>query len=362
MDEEQRRLTDLDPTTLIRRGSAGAYIEVKLTGTRIPTGLEITPDGFRSEGGAAKTLLLAYGATRLLPRSQEESAKDVGLARVDNLFDPFVPLADATKWLLDLPSARFAPVARTLKRLLSLNEEDEIRRSHKRGTVEVAANGEPVPLGQLSDGYQTVVALAIDVMSVMLRRWKALEVAEGIVAVDELGAHLHPRWRMTIVENLRAAFPRVQFISSTHDPLCLRGLEDGEVVVLRRQDGDINAVTDLPSVKGLRVDQLLTSEHFGLNSTVDPTLDRLFERYYDLRAQRGRTQTEEKEYASLEQQLEQYRVLGTTRRERLMLEAADDFIAAERSITSDERRARLQQDTKRRIRELWESGSPGLRD
>jgi predicted ATP-binding protein involved in virulence len=358
MDEAQREALGLDPASLIRQGSESARVEVQLTGSRNPTSLEITRDGFRSGGDSAKTLLLAYGATRLLPRTSGKSVKDPGVARVDNLFDPFVALADATEWLLSLNSSQFSPVARALKRLLSLDEEIEIRRSLKRRTVGVTVHGLQIPFAQLSDGYQAVVALAIDVMSVMLRRWKALEVAEGVVALDELGAHLHPRWQMTIVDNLRAAFPRVQFIASTHDPLCLRGLEDGEVAVLRSQNGDIVPVTDLPSVKGLRVDQLLTSAHFGLNSTIDPTLDRLFERYYALRSERSRTQREEREYTSLQKELERCRLLGANRRERLMLEAADDFLAAERSVTSDQRRSRLQAETRKRIRDLWSASGP----
>ena len=65
--------------------------------------------------------------------------------------------------------------------------------------------------------------------------------------------------------------PRVQFIGTTHDPLCLRGLEDGEVIVLQRDEvGQIISIPNLPSIKGMRADQLLTSDFFGLSSTVDP--------------------------------------------------------------------------------------------
>ena len=66
----------------------------------------------------------------------------------------------------------------------------------------------------------------------------------------------------------RRCFPRVSFSVTTHDPLCLKGLHDGEIVVLRRDEVDrIVAVTGLPSVEDLRVDQILTSEMFGLRAT-----------------------------------------------------------------------------------------------
>jgi predicted ATP-binding protein involved in virulence len=226
--------------------------------------------------------------------------------------------------------------------------------------VQVERDGDRVRLEELSAGYQSVIALATDVIKVLLSLWDTVPAAEAIVVVDELGAHLHPRWRMRIVPSLREVFPRVQFLASTHDPLCLRGLADGEVAVMERDpEGEIVAVTDLPSVAGLRVDQLLTSEHFGLNSTIDPQLDALFAEYYLLKAKRTRTSAEERRHAELKAQLDDLQVLGSTRRERLVLEAADDFLARESTLTAAEDRLALKQKTKVRIADIWEQVSVG---
>ena len=51
---------------------------------------------------------------------------------------------------------------------------------------------------------------------------------------DEIETHLHPAWKLEIVTRLRRVFLRLHFLATTHDPLCLRGLQSGEVVVLRR--------------------------------------------------------------------------------------------------------------------------------
>jgi len=187
----------------------------------------------------------------------------------------------------------------------------------------------------------------------MLHRWKTMELAEGIVLIDELGAHLHPRWRMRIVKALRAAFPRLQFLVSTHDPLCLRGLFNGEVVVLRRFGQAIAAITDLPSVEGMRVDQLLTSDYFGLDSVIDPELDDLFKRYYELKAKRRLSAADRGELGGLETRLGQYRVLGSTRRERMALEAADEFLARETRVRDDGERLQLKEETRRKIAQIW---------
>src|SRR3546814_20575292 len=63
--------------------------------------------------------------------------------------------------------------------------------------------------------------------------------ARALVLVDEIEAHLHPRWKLRIMKGLREALPNVTFIVTTHDPLCLRGLGANEVMVLRRIQQDV---------------------------------------------------------------------------------------------------------------------------
>ena len=254
-----------------------------------------------------------------------------------------------------LSEASFQYIARALKDLLSLEDQDRlVRHEGPPPRVEVQTMGTAVPLEQLSDGYQSVLALATDVMAVMLDRWKSMDVAEGIVLLDEIGAHLHPRWKMRIVRSLRQVFPRVQFVVSTHNPLCLRGLSEGEVIVMRRgAEGRVVALTDLPPVEGLRVDQLLTSEHFGLDSTVDPEIDEMFEEYYRLLAARERSRAEEERLEDLKARLEKLDLLGTTRRERLALEAVDEYLAEEPKLIDPDSRRALKDQTRSKVAQIW---------
>ena len=215
----------------------------------------------------------------------------------------------------------------------------------------------PSELGALSDGYQSMVVMACDVLRSVLTMWSRPALAEGIVLVDEVGAHLHPRWRMRIVGALRDLLPRVQFVISTHDPLCLRGVEDGEVVVVRRNaEGEVVASTDLPPVAGMRIDQLLTSEHFGLGSTDDPEVADLWERYYRIKAVTRPSADQQDELARVTARLDELEQLGTTERDRLVLGSAADYIAQRRehgdaAPASDEVRARLAA--------LWSEHLPG---
>ena len=361
MGTAERDALGLDAKTYVRNGTRSGFVRVHLAGSPEPIELRFSRRSPTFVGGDdPKVILLAYGATRLLPRRGEQAPPVSSLTRVQNLFDPFSPIGNSTDWLLSLDDRTFEAIARALKGLLDLGPEDRLIRNRRAGRVDVEAFGLRVPLEHLSDGYQSVVALATDLMISLLQQWPTVDAAEGTVLIDELGAHLHPRWRMRIVPSLRQVFPRVQFLTSTHDPLCLRGLGDGEVVVVKRDpDGEVVAVTDLPSVAGLRVDQLLTSEHFGLNSTIDPELDSLFAEYYLLKAKPHRTAADTRRLGELQKQLDGLDVLGSTRRERIVLEAADDYLAKAGTLADPGERLALKESTKKRIAAIWEKASEG---
>ena len=361
MGAGERAALGLDASSYVRNGTRSGYVRVHLAGSQEPIELRFSRSSPEFMGGEEpKLILLAYGATRLLPAPGQQAPPASSLARVRNLFDPFSPIGNSTDWLLGLDEPTFEAIARALKGLLGLESGDRLVRNRRAGRVDVEAFGLRVPLEDLSDGYQSVVALATDLMLSLLTRWPSVDVAEGTVLIDELGAHLHPRWRMRIVPSLREVFPRVQFLSSTHDPLCLRGLGAGEVVVVKRaEDGEIVAVTDLPSVAGLRVDQLLTSEHFGMNSTIDPELDALFAEYYLLKAKPRTTAAERRRLHELAARLDGLDVLGTTRRERLVYEAADDYVAHADAMADPKAKLALKASTKKRIAEIWDQAQRG---
>jgi predicted ATP-binding protein involved in virulence len=56
----------------------------------------------------------------------------------------------------------------------------------------------------------------------------------GIMLIDEVEQHLHPRWQLRVMELLKHAFPKVQFIATTHSPLVISGCEKCRVHTLNR--------------------------------------------------------------------------------------------------------------------------------
>ncbi len=345
--------TGLRPAEVLRQGAREGFVRIELTGVRSEVGLDFRAKGDFRFYSDISVPLAGYGATRLLWSPGAKQPK-FSTANIENLFNPFVSLSRTQLWIPEVSHSDFQTVATALKSLLNAGEEVYISRS-KTGELFLHDDRTRIQLSRLSSGYQAVAALALDLIRVFLARWGSVEAAEGIVLVDEIETHLHPRWQMRVVDSLRSAFPRVQFVATSHSPLTLRGLRDGEVIVLRRGGSGASVQQDLPPIEGMTVDQLLTSETFGLQSTLDPDIEAAFERYYRLLAQENLSQEDGIEIAELREFLGVRRMMGETRRERLLLEAIDRFLAVEDVSRRSDSESESSDQLRIRLAELWAS-------
>ncbi len=329
---EYRARLGVRPDDLLRRGARSGSVRIWFTNLADPVVLEFAKGASDFTGTAVpKVLVLAFGATRLRA-ADEATSSPSDVSHVDNLFDARHELTNPNAWLLSLPDDTFDTVTASLHGLLALEPHVRIVRSRRNDQVYLQYGRQRDPFRDLSDGYQSMLVLTCEVMRTMMSLWPSPRLAEGIVLLDEIGTHLHPRWKMRITSALRAVLPRVQFLVSTHEPLCLRGLEDGEITVINRNDaGQVVTIIPEESVRGLRVDQLLTSEIFGLGSTQDPALDALYEEYYALRGVAAPSPEQRQRLGELEDELNRLRQLGVTQRERMMLVTADQIIADRRA-------------------------------
>ena len=286
-------------------------------------------------------LLLGYGATRLSPTASHPFTPEPGDAKVRNLFDPYVPLGAPSQWLASLSVEQFDFAAAAIKSLLDLRDGVLLPTGVGESPIALDLHGKRHPLERLSQGYKSVLALACDVMATLLRRWVTFDAAQGIVLIDELENHLHPVWKMRIVSSLRKAFPRVQFVITTHDPLCLRGLEKGEVALLRRRTDEGRetiALQSLPPVNEMRIDQILTSSYFGLRSTIDPEAEELFEEYYSLLDREDDLIGEERvRFDQLKEATRKFDLPALLPRDRIMYAAIDKYLAQRKSLVPEDR-------------------------
>ena len=326
----------LSSKSFVRQGQKEGRVVLRMSGFKEPVEMVVTTkraDDFKFHPRGSRSPVLAYGSSRLLANARHKApAPGPSPSKIENLFDPFLPLTNIGEWLARVADSRFDDASCTLQALLPDKRRNLtfVRTKGRKVTIS-DDEGMDLPFEALSDGFQSMLGLSADILEIMYSQGhEAARAAQAVVLIDELGNHLHPKWRMQIVKSLRTAFPQVQFIFSTHEPLCLKGLKDGEVAVLKRDaEGKVYALENLPSLQNLRVDQLLTSQHFGMDSLVDPEIDTELARYRELCGvyPSKRTEQQTKEWNELVTKLTNLGYLGQGWRERTALRALDEATA-----------------------------------
>lgn len=107
--------------------------------------------------------------------------------------------------------------------------------------VEHPAHGR-LPLSVLSDGVRNMIALVADLAHRCVRLnphfgEEAARKTPGILLIDEVDMHLHPRWQQLVVDLLRKTFPAMQMVVSTHSPHVLSTVDVESIRVLRVEEG-----------------------------------------------------------------------------------------------------------------------------
>lgn len=88
---------------------------------------------------------------------------------------------------------------------------------------------------QLSDGERSFLAIVGDLIRRLSLAHPDLKnplLGTGVVLIDELELHLHPKWQREVVDKLRKTFPNIQFITTTHSPFIIQSLQPGELINL----------------------------------------------------------------------------------------------------------------------------------
>ena len=75
--------------------------------------------------------------------------------------------------------------------------------------------------------------------------------SRGVVLIDEIDLHLHPKWQRQVVHNLTAAFPKCQFIATTHSPQVIGEVESDRIHII--DDGQVYSPTHSFGVDSSRV-------------------------------------------------------------------------------------------------------------
>lgn len=123
-----------------------------------------------------------------------------------------------------------------------------------------------LPVGMLSDGIRSMLTLVADIAFRMVKLNPnlgpyAATNTDGIVLIDEVDMHLHPAWQQTVLSSLREAFPRLQFVVTTHSPQVTSTVPTESIRVLTA-DGVMAAP---PGTEGAKSSRIL-ERVFGVES------------------------------------------------------------------------------------------------
>jgi predicted ATP-binding protein involved in virulence len=107
--------------------------------------------------------------------------------------------------------------------------------------VATAQDGRTLPFRMLSDGVKNMIGMVADIAyrCVTLNpqfEGEAARLTPGIVLIDEIDLHLHPKWQRRVVEDLKRTFPKIQFFATTHSEHIIQSLRDGELIDLNNPD------------------------------------------------------------------------------------------------------------------------------
>lgn len=230
--------------------------------------------------------LAAYGPGRLnLQGVKSENAEDRNNSVSYNLFNSdgflFNINSELVRWGLK-EDKRFGLVKKAICTLIPnladvrLNSEtDQIEYIEQ----EIGGDGkntikyQPLPFQKLASGFKSIIALAGDMIVRLSKNHpnvKDPSELSGIVIIDEIDLHLHPKLQKQLVGQFSKVFPKIQFIVSTHSPIPLLGAASNTVIlkVSRTEAEGVKIENIKIDLKNLTPNLVLTSGIFDMEDFV----------------------------------------------------------------------------------------------
>ena len=192
------------------------------------------------------------------------------------LFNNDMTLPDPSDWLTKQflsSNCRTELSKENLEKVLSSLLENKVQiKLNAEQQIVYYEKGYQLTLKELSEGYRSVIIFVCDLLiklSQSCAEGHDVFKEHGVVLIDEIDQHLHPRWQVTIVKKLRKLFPNIQFIMTTHSPVIVLGSSDDAIFFrVERQEG--NTTVSYPyyrsSMDRMMLNTLITSSLFNLDT------------------------------------------------------------------------------------------------
>ncbi len=266
-------------------------------------------------------LVIAYGATR----HQRYGSTVIRTSLPDaaeSIYDPSVELADPVEILegLDYSAAKRQPGARDLLKRIKVALAEVIPGIAKPGSIKLYGPAPPgsktrkrgvqvetvfgeVPFKSLSLGYQTMTAWMVDLSWRLYQHYPTSTNPlrePAIVLIDELDLHLHPKWQRELRQTIVETFPKTQFIATAHSPVLAQTYLGMNLAIVREENGCAVIENDPAVAKTWRLDEVITSALYEVDSAYSPEIAAGLKRRSDLRRRSHLDPSEQSELAKLD--------------------------------------------------------------
>ena len=137
-----------------------------------------------------------------------------------------------------------------------------------------------VPFNKLASGLKSMIAMIGDILVRLYDQQPDINDPSeftGIVLIDEIDVHLHPKLQKQIVQQLSRTFPKIQFIASTHSPIPFLGApKNSQIFRVERTSNEgviVKRLDELLELGDLLPNTILTSPIFGLDDIIPESHD-----------------------------------------------------------------------------------------
>ena len=174
-----------------------------------------------------------------------------------------------TAWILKMEMAAFQKeqpipeyevfkktVSSVMRKMSGLDYDPIVRWSRQFEDIVYVENNTELPISFLSAGYQSLLWITMNIayrMALLNPDCDYVKETEGIVLIDELDMHLHPKWQWNVLKTLEETFPRIQFIIATHSPILISSCKNANLISI---DND-HIVSSPGSAYGYSIDDVV---------------------------------------------------------------------------------------------------------
>lgn len=219
--------------------------------------------------------VICYFSTSRVVDTQKASTSSVGKNKLNDRRCGYMDCLNATldrkaltDWAFKMAMAEYKkgmPIAEYeafkkavgtfMQKMNDLDEIPLVEYTRDFEDITYTENEKRMLVNYLSAGYQSLLWMLMEIsfrIALLNPEMSDYSQAEGIVLIDEIDMHLHPRWQWKILDALHSSFPKVQFIAATHSPIIISSFRDAKLLSIGQ-----NGVEELSGAYAYSIDDVV---------------------------------------------------------------------------------------------------------